>query len=232
MKSEKMQDLPMQERPYEKCRELGPSALTDTELLAVLLRSGTQKKSVIELCRTLLDDGSGNYRLVELHNWTYEKLICMDGIGNVRATQILCLAELSRRLSKAEASVRMRVDCPASIANYYMEDLCHLRQEVVMLLMLDSKSGIIKEKIISKGTVNYSVITPREIFAEALLSNAVAVILIHNHPSGDSSPSKDDIHFTSRVRESGELINVQLLDHIIIGNNNYTSFAEKGLLNG
>jgi DNA repair protein RadC len=101
-----------------------------------------------------------------------------------------------------------------------------------MLLMLDSKSGIIKEKIISKGTVNYSVITPREIFAEALLSNAVAVILIHNHPSGDSSPSKDDIHFTSRVRESGELINVQLLDHIIIGNNNYTSFAEKGLLNG
>lgn len=232
MQIQKIQDFPIEERPYEKCRAYGPEVLTDSEILAVLLRSGTKNKSVMELSRDLLKSGNNSCSLQALRNWTYEKLICMDGIGKVKAIQILCLAELSRRLSKAEAATSLRVDSPSSIARYYMEDLCHLRQEVVMLIMLDSKASIIKEEIVSKGTVNYSAITPREIFAEALLSNAVSVILMHNHPSGDPTPSEDDIHFTARVKAAGELINIHLLDHIIIGDNNYVSFAEKGLLNG
>lgn len=225
-----MKDFPKEERPYEKCMRSGPESLTDTELLAMILRSGTHNKNVIQLARNLLDAGDHSCNLRSLHNWTFERLLEIDGIGKVKAMQILCLAELSRRLSKEKAKENLQISSPSTIAGYYMGDLCHLRQEIVMIIMLDAKTRVIRDKVISKGTVDTSLITPREIFAEALLANAVSVILMHNHPSGDPSPSDADILFTARVQEAGNLINIHLLDHIIIGDNSYMSFAEKGLL--
>lgn len=230
MEKLRMQDFPIEERPYEKCMRFGPESLTDTEILSMILRSGSRNKNVMELSRELLDNGSNSCSLGNLHNWTYEKLLDKDGIGRVKAMQILCLAELAKRLSKERARGHFRISSPSSIAEYYMEDMCHERQEIVRLIMLDSKTRFIRDTVISKGTVNASLITPREIFAEALLANAVSVILMHNHPSGDPTPSDEDIYFTDRVLQAGNLINIHLLDHIIIGDNCYMSFVEKGLL--
>ena len=224
-----MKALPGDERPYEKCIAQGASSLSNTELLAVLLRCGTQGENALELAKRLLyeenDDG-----LLAIHHFTLEKLLQMKGIGKVKAVQILCLSELAKRLSKASAKERLSFNSPETIARYYMEDLRHEQQEHMKLLLLNSKSMLIGETDISKGTVNASLITPRELFIEALQKNAVTIVIMHNHPSGDPTPSQEDILTTNRIKNAGNLIGIELLDHIIIGNNCYTSFREAGML--
>ncbi|MEG0591088.1 MAG: DNA repair protein RadC, partial [Lachnospiraceae bacterium] len=205
-------------------------ALTNIELLAVLLRSGSKGENSLLLAKRLLYPNSPKDKILAIHQWTYEKLIRLKGIGPVKAVQILCLLEFSKRLSKASAEKGLRFTEPASIAEYYMEEMRHQRQENIKLLMLNSKAKLIGETNVSKGTVNGSMITPRELFIEALEKNAVSIILLHNHPSGDPTPSKDDILITRRIREAGNLIGIELLDHIIIGNHCYISFVEKELL--
>ena len=154
----------------------------------------------------------------------------IHGIGRVKALQIVCIVELSKRLSKASAIKGLDFSSAAKIAEYYMEDLRHHQQEHMKLLMLNTKARLIGETDISKGTVNASLVSPRELFIEALQKNAVSIILLHNHPSGDPTPSKEDILITKRIKEAGNLIGIELLDHIIIGNNCYTSLAEKNLV--
>jgi DNA repair protein RadC len=148
----------------------------------------------------------------------------------VKAVQILCLSELSKRLAKATAKEGLILSHPSTIAEYCMEEMRHQKQEHMKLLMLNSKSKLLGEKDISKGTVNASLVSPRELFIEALEKQAVAIILIHNHPSGDTTPSENDMLLTKRVQEAGRLIGIELLDHIIIGDNCYMSFAEEQLL--
>ena len=225
-----MKHLPEEERPYEKVQSHGVGSLTDTELLAVLLRSGTKGQNSLELAREILSSEDGTSQILNLHHLTYEQLNGMKGIGNVKAIQILCLSEMAKRLAKATARKGLIFDCPSAIAQYYMEDLRHRSQEHIKLLMLDTKSMLIHETDISKGTVNASLISPRELFIEALKRNAVSIILLHNHPSGDPTPSTSDIALTNRVKQSGALIGIDLLDHIIIGNNCYRSFKEERLL--
>ena len=224
-----MKEMPSMERPYEKCLSKGAGSLSDRELLAVLLRCGTQGENAIELASRILyyedDDG-----LLNIHQFTLEKLLSIKGIGKVKAVQILCLSELAKRLAKASAKDLLCFQSPSSIARYYMEDLRHEKQEHMKLLMLNSKSMLIGENVISKGTVNASLITPRELFIEALQKNAVTIVILHNHPSGDPTPSQEDILTTKRIKEAGDIIGIQLLDHIIIGNNCYTSFSESGML--
>lgn len=224
-----MKDIPNAERPYEKCLKQGAEALSDAELLAVLLRTGTKGENVLALAKRLLyqDGGAG---LLGIHRFSFQSLMKLKGIGKVKAVQILCLSELAKRLSKASVEPRLRFSSSQSVAEYYMEDLRHRNQEVMKLLLLNSKAELIDETNISKGTVNASLVTPRELFVEALKKEAVSMILLHNHPSGDPTPSRDDILTTKRISECGLLIGIELLDHIIIGNNCYVSFQEENLL--
>lgn len=224
-----MKDIPNAERPYEKCLKQGAEALSDAELLAVLLRTGTKGENVLALAKRLLyqDGGAG---LLGIHQFSFQSLMKLKGIGKVKAVQILCLSELAKRLSKASVEPRLRFSSSQSVAEYYMEDLRHRNQEVMKLLLLNSKAELIDETNISKGTVNASLVTPRELFVEALKKEAVSMILLHNHPSGDPTTSRDDILTTKRISECGLLIGIELLDHIIIGNNCYVSFQEENLL--
>lgn len=224
-----MKDIPNAERPYEKCLKQGAEALSDAELLAVLLRTGTKGENVLALAKRLLyqDGGAGP---LGIHQFSFQSLMKLKGIGKVKAVQILCLSELAKRLSKASVEPRLRFSSSQSVAEYYMEDLRHRNQEVMKLLLLNSKAELIDETNISKGTVNASLVTPRELFVEALKKEAVSMILLHNHPSGDPTPSRDDILTTKRISECGLLIGIELLDHIIIGNNCYVSFQEENLL--
>lgn len=216
--------------PYEKCLKFGANSLSDTELLAVLLRTGTKGLNVLELASQILSSECGENEILNIHHFTLDKLKTIKGIGNVKAVQILCLSELAKRLSKATAKEGLVLTLPSTIAAYYMEEMRHQKQEHMKLLMLNSKSKLLGEKNVSKGTVNASLVSPRELFIEALDKQAVAIILIHNHPSGDPTPSSNDILVTKRIREAGALIGIELLDHIIIGNNCYISFAEEKLL--
>ena len=203
-------------RPYEKCAKYGASNLTDIELLAVLLRTGTRGENSLQLAEKLLHPDFAQEGILSIHQWTKEQLLLVRGVGKVKAVQILCLSELSKRLSK--------------VARYYMEDMRHKRQETMKLLLLNTKTRLIGETDISKGTVNSAVISPRELFVEALQKNAVSIVLLHNHPSGDPTPSKDDILVTRRIKDAGILIGIELLDHLVIGNNCYISMREKGLI--
>lgn len=225
-----IKELSEEERPYEKCEKYGVGNLTDSELLAVLLRTGTRGENSMELAKRILYPTFSQEGILNLHNWSYEQLLQVKGIGKVKAIQILCLCELARRLAKAEAGKELNFGTPESIAKYYMEDMRHQKQEVMKLLMLNTKSKLIGESDISKGTVNATIISPREMFVEALQKNAVFIILLHNHPSGDPTPSRQDILITQKVRDAGEMVGVELLDHIIIGDNCYFSMREGKVL--
>ena len=214
-----MKEIPSADRPYEKCEKLGAGALSDTELLAVLLRTGTRGENALELASRILYH-NGESGILGIHQFSIERLKKIHGVGRVKAVQ----------LSKASAGELLSFENPDSIARYYMEDLRHEKQEIMKLLMLNSKSKLIGETNISKGTVNASLITPRELFIEALQKNAVFVIILHNHPSGEPTPSREDRLITRRIQDAGALIGIELLDHIIIGNNCYVSFREEGML--
>lgn len=224
-----MKEIPDMERPYEKCLKSGVSVLSDAELLAVILRTGSRGENVIELAQRLLYRSGGD-GIIDLHRFSMEQLMKIRGIGKVKAVQLICILELSKRLSKASASASVVFTSASSIAEYCMEDLRHESQETMKLLMINSKGMLIGENIIAKGTVNATIITPREVFIEALLRQAVGVVAMHNHPSGDPTPSKDDILLTKRIQQAGWIIGIELLDHIIIGNNCYISLREEGIL--
>lgn len=230
MKQNKMEKtMPRELRPYEKFEEKGAAALTARELLAILLRSGTRRESALELAGRLLEECPGN-SLQGLCALSAEQLKSLPGIGRVKAIQLQCVCELSRRIAKEAAAPALRFTDPKAIADYYMEDFRHKGREELMLLLLNGKNRLIGDQVISRGTANGAFSTPREIFVEAMRRQAVYVILIHNHPSGDPTPSAEDILFTGQVFQTGEMIGIPLLDHIIIGDCCYVSFRERGIL--
>ena len=220
-----IKDLPVNDRPYEKCFAKGPEYLTDVELLAVILRTGTNGISSFELSKDILSHKSQNGKqdLLAIMHMTKEQLLSIKGVGMVKAVQIMCVRELVRRISSVKAKDSIQYNIPSTIADYYMEQLRHLEQENLVVMFLDTKCHLIKDMTITKGTVNQSLISSREIFVEALRCDAVNIILIHNHPSGDSSPSMADIEFTKRIKECSNILGVNFLDHVIIGDGNYKS---------
>lgn len=224
-----MKEIPDMERPYERCLKHGAHSLSDVELLAAILRTGSQGENVLELAKRILYH-SGENGILGLHQFSTEQFMKIRGIGKVKAIQLSCVLELAKRLSKATAGKSFSFTSPGSIADYYMEDMRHESQEVIKLIMVNSKGRLIGDRNISKGTVNVSVITPREIFIEALHRQAVCIILMHNHPSGDPAPSKEDTLLTQRIKNAGMLIGIDLVDHIIIGDNCYISLKEEKLL--
>jgi DNA repair protein RadC len=216
------------ERPYEKCIECGAVALSNAELLAVLLRTGTKGRSALDLAQCLLGNEGGEEGLLNIHSLTFEQLKSIKGIGEVKAVQILCLSELAKRLAKANAKEKLILNKPCTIAEYYMEEMRHQKQETIKLLMLNTKSKLLGVNNISKGTVNASMISPREIFIEALEKKAVAIVLIHNHPSGDPRPSLEDIRFTRKLSMACKPISLSLIEHTIVAKSACYSFRKDG----
>ena len=224
-----MKSIPQDERPYEKCLARGAESMTDAELLAVILRTGSKGESALELSRKVLTLNGEDSGLLGIYHMSISDLMGIRGLGKVKAVQLKCLAELSKRFAKAQFSADVCFKDPDTVARYYMEELRHLEQEVMILVMLNSKGYLIKDQMISKGTVNASLISPREIFLEAVRHQAVSILLLHNHPSGIPDPSKEDILFTKRVIEAGKMLGIDLLDHIIIGDCQAVSMREYGI---
>lgn len=219
------------ELPVEKMMKRGSESLTDSELIAIILQTGTRTCSVFELSdKVLLHAGKYGNGLIGICRMPFEALRGIDGIGDFKSCRLKAVAEISKRICETDAVPRITYDRPSTIAKAYMERLRHESVEEVMLVMFDSRLHLIGENIISKGTVNSAIVTPRELFICALDHHAVHIVLIHNHPSGDTTPSDNDIDITERVRHTGDVIGITLLDHIIIGDRNYLSFKEKGLL--
>lgn len=216
-----------QDMPYEKFLRFGAESLTESELLAIIIRTGTKDLSAQELAAKVLSLGRyPREGILGLYDVSLEELMSIKGIGPVKAVKLKCLTELSLRMSRASAKRGLVFQDPGTVARYYMEKLRHRETECVYLVCLDAKGQMIKELKLSDGSVKMSLISPREIFMAALQYKAVNVILIHNHPSGDASPSKADREITLIVKEMGEKLDIPLLDHIIIGDNRYTSFRE------
>lgn len=218
-----IKSIPESERPYEKCQRLGVKALSDAELLAVIIKTGTKNLRSTELAVNVLSlcDKSGG--ISALCHLSISDLKKLKGIGTIKAIQLLCAAELAVRFSAARAKERLCFNCPDTIADYYMEEMRHYTQEHLILMMFDTKNRLIKESLIFKGTVNTAVVQPREIFIEALKHEAVSIIIVHNHPSGDPTPSNEDIMVTKSIHKAGTYIGIRLLDHLIIGEHRYES---------
>ena len=217
--------------PYEKFEKKGAEYLTDAELLAIIIRTGTKDEDALSLAKKILSLKEPIHKgILALQHISLEELKSIKGIGTVKAIRIKCMVEFSKRMAMQTVTGSMRFDSPETIARYYMEMLRHLETEHVYLVLLDNKNRKIKDVLITKGTVNASLLSPREIFIEALSYKAVRIFLLHNHPSGDPTPSRQDLEITKIIDDASKLLNIQLIDHIIIGDNKYISFKEKGYL--
>ena len=226
-----MKNKELKELPYERFERYGASSLTDAELLAVILRTGTKGLDAVDVARKVLELGKyPRCGLMSLYYSDIKDLEKIPGIGRVKAVKLKCILELSLRIHEEKLVNGFKITSASSVAEYYMERLRHLKTETVMLLSLDSKGRLISESEISKGSVNRSLVSVRSIFIEAVSSEAVNIILVHNHPSGDPTPSMDDKKLTARLYEVSGLMEIPLIDHIIIGDNCYFSFSEEGLL--
>lgn len=233
MNNKRIKDLCVDNRPDEKFLRFGAKALTDAELLAIILRTGTSEEHSVELCERILDPGNfKDNSILNIYKLEFNDLVKIKGIGKVKALQIKSLAELSLRISKSRASFHLQFTDPDTIAAYYMEQLRHNKREEVVLLMLDSSGNLIDEIELFEGTVNAALFSPREIYIEALRREAVNIILLHNHPSGNPTPSESDIYATERIYRTGKLVGIGLLDHIIIGDKQYVSMKKEGYFNG
>lgn len=223
-----IKELPASERPYEKFLSLGASGLSDADLLAIIIKTGTKDKSAVDIAQEILSARHGN--LLNLYEMSYDELIQVSGIGQIKAIQLKAVAELSMRISKAKRARSIRMNTPVTIADYYMEQMRHLQQEVVICAYFDVKSRFLGDKFISKGSLSSSVVDISSVMRTALEKNASKIVLLHNHPSGDCTPSKDDIAVTDRLAEGSRIFSIELCDHIIIGDNEYYSFYENKII--
>ncbi len=217
--------------PYERFEKLGPEALTDVELVAIIIRCGTIGADSIQLAEKVMHlQGRDQDGILSLIHVSMHELMQIKGIGQVKAVRLKCVAELSRRISRQHHKKNLCFNNPKSVADYYMESLRHLENEQVLLILTDNRNGLIHEEVMTRGTVNSSLLSPREVFILALKYQAVHIFLLHNHPSGDATPSRQDIELTKHISDISKIINIPLVDHIIIGDNKYTSLKENGLL--
>ncbi|MCR5834966.1 MAG: DNA repair protein RadC [Lachnospiraceae bacterium] len=223
-----IKDVPSQLRPYEKCIRYGESFLSNEELLAIIIKTGTTGESSTELAKKILGLNNNDGDLLGLMHLSLSELMSVKGVGKVKAIQIKCVAELSKRISMSNAREQLDFSKPETIANYYMEQMRHLEVEQLFVLFLDTKCHLISEKVMFKGTVNSSLMSPREIFIEAFRLNAVNIILMHNHPSGDTTPSKKDVTGTIQLIKAGTMVGINVLDHIIIGDRSFISLKQNG----
>ncbi|MDQ0156116.1 DNA repair protein RadC [Robertmurraya andreesenii] len=222
-----IRDFPAEERPRERFEQNGPESLSNHELIAILLRTGTKEESVLQLSNRLLTNFEG---LRLLKDATLDEITAIKGIGKAKAIQVLAAVEIGRRISNLTYDDRYVIRTPEDGANYVMNDMRFLAQEHFVCLYLNTKNQVLHKKTVFIGSLNASIVHPREVFKEALRRSAASVICFHNHPSGDPAPSREDIEVTKRLVESGKILGIELLDHVIIGENKFVSLKEKGYL--
>lgn len=222
-----MRDVPKEERPRERMIRHGADRLANKELLAILLRTGNQQESALALAEKLLSRFDS---LPGLATASYEELLAVHGVGPAKATDILAAFELAKRLGESRMEFQGIINSPQDAAQLVLRELSLADKEHFMIIMLNTKHRVIAKKTISIGHLHASLVHPREMFKEAIRRSSAAVILVHNHPSGDLTPSKDDLTTTERLKDAGKVLGIDVLDHIIIGDNRYLSFREQGLL--
>jgi len=221
-----IKDLPKEERPREKLVKFGPEAMSTAELLALIIRTGTKTDTAVELANKLLTHAGGLKFIKEL---SIEELKEVKGVGVAKAAQITATIELGRRIRMASfESEKQVITSPRDVANLLLAKLSFLGKEHFVILLLDTKNQVISIEEISVGSLNNSIVHPREVFKPAIKRSSAAIILAHNHPSGNPEPSTEDIKVTKRLYEVGRLVGIEVLDHLIIGNKDYISLKERG----
>jgi len=222
-----IKSIPADDRPQEKLLKYGANNLSNSELIAVILRTGSKDENVVMLAQRILnEDGRG---LRNIADGTADKFKSFKGINDVKASQLMALAELSKRISTLKLE-KIKISSPGDAAMFLMEEMRYYKKEYFKIILLDTKNNIKKISEISVGSLNSSIVHPREVFSEAVANSAASVILVHNHPSGESEPSREDISLTNRLNECGKILGIKILDHIIIGDGVFYSFKEEGLL--
>ena len=221
----KIKELPEIERPYEKLELHGEKTLSNAELLAIIIKNETKKKTSVEMANEILnlntnqDKGDLNF----LRELSLEELKNIKGIGRVKAIQIKATCELATRMSKPSNYKKIQIKSPKDVANLLMSDLRFEKREIVKIIILNNKNIVLKILDVAIGSGNFSNLNIRYILSETIKINAPKIILVHNHPSGDPTPSGADIVVTSKLKEAAEILNIELLDHIVIGNMQYRS---------
>ena len=223
-----IKDLPLNERPREKLYRYGVKSLSNSELIAVIIRTGNKGDTAIQLAERIisLDDRGIGF----LSDATIEELTDVKGIGNCKAAQLLAAIELGKRISAYKKEDNIRISGPNDITDLLMEEMRYLKKEYFKIAILDTKNQIITIENISIGNLNSSIVHPREVFNRAIKRSANSIILVHNRPSGDPTPSSEDINITNRLIEAGSILGIKVLDHIIIGDNKYISFKERNII--
>jgi len=222
--SMKIKDIPLQDRPREKLFMLGAKALTDSELLAILISTGTREESAIELAQKISSKSS----FLDLSSKSIKELGEFKGIGESKACKILACLELASRLKFQ--SKKPKVEAPEDITNMLIQRMQNLKQENFVILLLDSRNCLLKTETIFVGTLNETVVHPREIFQKAIKESAAAIIIAHNHPSGDPTPSLEDIKMTKALVKAGKILDMPVIDHIVLGGHTYFSMKKAGII--
>lgn len=220
-----LRDLPHEERPRERMMHYGAESLSQAELLAILLRTGTRRESAIHIAQQMLGKIGGLRGLVDL---SIEELTEINGIGPAKAIQLKAGIELGRRLANSRFTMPVIIRSPQDAAEILTEQLRYLQKEHFVCLFLNTKNHVIGQETLSMGSLNASIVHPREVFRAAIKCSSASIICAHNHPSGDPTPSPEDISLTSRLLKTGEIVGIEVLDHLIIGDNGFVSLKEKG----
>ncbi len=229
----RMKDLPPGERPYEKMEIYGPDVLSNAELLAIIIRTGNRQETSVELAQRLLKMSGKGKGLSFLCEMSLDELRKVRGIGKVKAVQLKAVMELCKRLPLAlSGNEKAVIRSSRDISNMFMEEMRFLEKEEFRAVLLNVRNMVMRWVRVSVGSLTSSVVHPREAFREAVRSGCASVIFVHNHPSGDPSPSREDLEITSRLVKGGEILGIRVLDHIIIGNGIYVSLKDENLMQG
>ena len=224
----KIKELPELERPYEKLELYGEKVLSDAELLAIIIKTGNKEETAVEIAQKLLSlNNTKEENINYLQSLTLEELMQIKGIGKVKAIQLKAVGEIAIRMFKKSNYKKVQICQPSDVAKLLMSSLKFEKSEIVKVLVLNTKNEVIKIKDIAKGTANFVNIPKRDVLIEPIIMKATKYILVHNHPSGDSKPSRADIEYTKELEKASQELGIQLVDHIVIGNMNYTSILQE-----
>ena len=223
-----IKEIPLNDRPREKMAANGAAVLTDAELIAILLRTGTAEKSAIDIASEMTVDGGLYKRLAGITR--LNELTNIKGLGQAKAATVLAALEIGRRIASAKPLEKIHLSCPQDVADFLMPRLRYAAKEQFVVILLNNKNKVIGTEVVSEGSLSSSIVHPREVYAPAILHHAAAIMVAHNHPSGDPKPSTEDTEVTRMLARSGKVLGIPMIDHVIIGDGNYYSFLENEAL--
>ena len=223
-----IKEIPLNDRPREKMAANGAAVLTDAELIAILLRTGTAEKSAIDIASEMTADGGLYKRLAGITR--LNELTNIKGLGQAKAATVLAALEIGRRIASAKPIEKIHLSCPQDVADFLMPRLRYAAKEQFVVILLNNKNKVIGTEVVSEGSLSSPIVHPREVYAPAILHHAAAIMVAHNHPSGDPKPSTEDTEVTRVLARSGKVLGIPMIDHVIIGDGNYYSFLENEAL--